>query len=56
MERLLKVSEASQVLGVTSAYLYRMARAGEIRTIKIGKRQIRFPEKELKRWLKEKNR
>ena len=52
--RLLKVSEASLMLGVSTAYLYRLVKANEIKAQRIGTRQIRFPEEELKKWLKKK--
>lgn len=53
--KLLKASEAGQMLGLTNTYLYRLAKLGEIKIVKVGSRGIRFSEIELKKWLKEKN-
>jgi len=47
-DKLLKASEVSRSLGITDDYLYRLARNGEIGTIRIGKRGVRFPESEVR--------
>ncbi len=46
-DKLWKADEASKQLGMTETYLRRLARAGEIQTVRIGKRGIRFPESEI---------
>jgi len=51
IEKLMRVKEVSGVTGEDVMTTYRRIRAGEIKTIKIGKRGLRVKESELKRWL-----
>ena len=50
-ERLLKVPEVSNALGVHDMTVYLMIRRGEIAALKVGKRALRIPEAELQRWI-----
>lgn len=53
--KLLRTNEAAEMLGICNVYLYRLAKLGQIKAVKIGTRGVRFPESELKKWLEEKN-
>jgi len=50
-DKLLRAGEASKVLGITDVYLYRLAKAGQIGTVTIGKRGMRFPQSELQAFI-----
>jgi excisionase family DNA binding protein len=49
---LLKVPEAARMLNVSRTTLYELMRAGDIRTVRIG-RAVRVPVRELERWVAE---
>lgn len=50
-DKLLRASEASRMLGITDVYLYRMAKAKEIKSVRIGMRGLRFSESDIKKWI-----
>lgn len=50
-DKLLRTSEASRMLGITDVYLYRLAKAKEIKSVRIGKRGLRFSESDIKNWI-----
>lgn len=47
-ERLISVHEAADVLSVTVPYVRILAKNGEFRTVKIGKRGVRYFESDLR--------
>ncbi len=53
-DRLLKASEASQLLNIHLMTLYALKRRHEIPFIKIGSRQTRFSRSDLKKWISSK--
>ncbi|MGA2110155.1 MAG: helix-turn-helix domain-containing protein [Syntrophorhabdales bacterium] len=53
-EKLLRVPEVSLIMGVHVMTVYLLVRRGELKAIRIGKRSIRVPESEIRRWIEEK--
>jgi excisionase family DNA binding protein len=51
MQRHLNYSEASALLGIRTATLYSLVHHKRIPHVRLGKRLVRFPEEELRRWL-----
>jgi excisionase family DNA binding protein len=51
MEKMLRASEVARLLGFTDIYVYRLAREGKLKKVRVGKRAVRFPESEISRWL-----
>ncbi len=51
MERLLRIKEVSSITGEDPMTIYGRIRRGEIKGIKIGKRNIRVSESALREWL-----
>lgn len=49
--KLLTAREVSQVLQVTPARVYELARERAIPTVRIGERQVRFDEAALREWI-----
>jgi excisionase family DNA binding protein len=49
--KLLTAREVSQVLQVTPARVYELARVRAIPTVRIGERQVRFDENALREWI-----
>ena len=52
MQNLLSVEQAAEKLGLSSWTVYRMARAGRIGSVRIGKRRL-FSEDDLEQFVKE---
>jgi excisionase family DNA binding protein len=53
-ERLLyRVEEAAEAMGVSRTTVYELVWAGELATVKIGKRGQRIPVDEIRRWISE---
>ena len=53
-ERLLyRIEEAAEAMGVGRSTVYEMVWAGELNTVRIGKRGQRVPVEEIKRWIAE---
>lgn len=50
-ERLLRAQDVSIMCGVHLIYVYDMARRGELKAVRIGKRGIRFKESDVLRWM-----
>ena len=50
--RLIQAKRASEVLSVSLARLYELARLGVIPVVRLGPRQIRFDEDALTEWVK----
>lgn len=50
--RLIQAKRASEVLSVSLARLYELARLGIIPVVRLGPRQIRFDEEALTEWVK----
>ncbi len=50
-DRLLKATEASGLLGVHVMYLYTLVHQGKIPFVRIGTRQMRFVESDLRKWI-----
>jgi excisionase family DNA binding protein len=42
-DRLLDARQIAMRLGVTAAYVYRLAALGQIETVRLGRRCVRFP-------------
>ena len=51
--RLIQAKRASEVLSVSLARLYELARLGIIPVVRLGPRQIRFDEEALTEWVKQ---
>ena len=51
--RLIQARRASEVLSVSLARLYELARLGVIPVVRLGPRQIRFDEEALTEWAKQ---
>jgi excisionase family DNA binding protein len=51
--RLLGAGEVAQVLGVPATFVYALARRGELPTVRIGERYVRFRSEALERWIAE---
>jgi excisionase family DNA binding protein len=51
--RLIQAKRASEVLSVSLARLYELARLGIIPVVRLGPRQIRFDEEALNEWVKQ---
>ena len=51
--RLIQAQRASEVLSVSLARLYELARLGIIPVVRLGPRQIRFDEEALPEWVKQ---
>jgi len=50
---LLSPKEAAQALAISERTLWQMTRDGEIESIKVGKRSVRYPVSALERWIAE---
>ena len=53
MQKLLTISEASNMLGLTKSYIYNLVWKRQIPHLKYGARLIRFRESELEEWMNE---
>jgi putative molybdopterin biosynthesis protein len=51
---LLTVQEAAELLRVKASWVYKMARSGELPSVRLG-RQVRIDEEALQRWLLERS-
>lgn len=51
--RLLGAEEVALVLGVPTGFVYALARRGELPTVRIGERYVRFRSEALERWITE---
>lgn len=51
--RLLGAGEVASWLGVPTAFVYSLARRGELPTVRIGERYVRFRAQALERWITE---
>jgi excisionase family DNA binding protein len=49
--RLLTADEVAALLGVPRSFVYALARRGELPTVRIGERYVRFREEALDRWI-----
>ncbi|MBV9836826.1 MAG: helix-turn-helix domain-containing protein [Solirubrobacterales bacterium] len=49
--RLLGVDEVAEVLGVRASLVYALARRGELPTVRIGERYVRFRSETLVEWI-----
>lgn len=49
--RLLTADEVAEVLGVPRTFVYALARRGELPTVRIGERYVRFRGQALERWI-----
>jgi excisionase family DNA binding protein len=49
--RLLAAEEVADVLGVRATFVYALARRGELPTVRIGERYVRFRPEALERWI-----
>ena len=52
-QRLLDADEVAAVLGVARTFVYTLARRGELPTVRIGDRYVRFRAQALERWIAE---
>jgi excisionase family DNA binding protein len=52
--RLLGADEVASLLGVPTGFVYSLARRGELPTVRIGERYVRFRAPALERWIAEK--
>jgi excisionase family DNA binding protein len=51
--RLLEADEVAGLLGVPRSFVYALARRGELPTVRIGERYVRFRTQALERWIAE---
>jgi len=50
---LYRVEEAAEVMGIGRSTVYELIWAGELNTVRVGKRGQRVPVDEIKRWIAE---
>ena len=53
MERHLNYEEAAKVLGMKRGTLYALVSRRQIPHVRLSRRMVRFPESELRQWLRE---
>lgn len=51
--RLLAAEDVAQVLGVRATFVYALARRGELPTVRVGERYVRFRTEALLQWIEQ---
>lgn len=52
-DRLLTADDVAEILGVPRSYVYALARRGELPTVRVGDRYVRFRCRSLQRWIED---